>query len=129
MPIDPTLSQEILGLEARRIAAMVAKDAATLEAMLDDDLAYTHSHGRSDTKASFIDLVLHGENPYLGVTFTTAALVDLGSAVAVRGRAQIHLAASAAKPESSYPVLFSDVWTKRSGVWRLVGWHATRVHA
>src|SRR6185295_12856007 len=56
-PADSTLKKTILDLEAKRIGAMVHKDLATLDALLADDLTYTHSGGTTDTKASFITLI------------------------------------------------------------------------
>jgi hypothetical protein len=47
-------AQDILVLEERRYAAMLAADAATLERVFDDELTYTHSSGAVDTKASYI---------------------------------------------------------------------------
>ena len=51
-PAEPSLPQKILDLETKRIAAMVAKDIPALDALLADDLSYTHSGGTTDTKAS-----------------------------------------------------------------------------
>lgn len=120
--------QDILTLEAKRIAAMTQQDLATLEAILADDLTYTHSRGETDTKASFMELIRkpgdHGR--YLGVELSNTQVVPLGDAVVVRGRAQITLERPAGQPPLSYPVLFLDVWERRRGEWRLVAWQATR---
>ena len=40
---------EIIELENQRIAAMIAGDEATLDAVLADDLIYTHSTARVET--------------------------------------------------------------------------------
>jgi hypothetical protein len=47
-------ARDILALEEQRYAAMLAADVATLERLLDDELAYTHSSGGVDTKGSYI---------------------------------------------------------------------------
>ena len=41
--------KEILALEDKRYAAMCSGDFAALEAMLHDELLYTHSSGLTDT--------------------------------------------------------------------------------
>ena len=51
---------EIIELENQRIAAMIAGDEATLDAVLADDLIYTHSTARVETKAEFIGNVTSG---------------------------------------------------------------------
>ena len=117
------LESTILSLETKRIDAMVTKDLATLNELLADDLTYTHSGGTTDTKASFITLIKE-RGRYLGVDYSNTQVIPLqgGTAVVVRGRAQIRLDGVA-----GYPVLFLDVWALRNGAWKMVAWQATRV--
>jgi hypothetical protein len=120
--VDSTLANTILDLEARRIAAMVKKDVATLDALLADDLTYTHSAGNTDTKASFITLI-RDRGRYLGVDYNNKQVITLNAnTVVVRGLATIRLEHTA-----PYPVLFVDVWAQRDGAWKMVAWQATRV--
>jgi ketosteroid isomerase-like protein len=44
--------QKIIDLDRKRMNAMAQKDFATLNALLSDDLVYTHSTARLDTKKS-----------------------------------------------------------------------------
>jgi hypothetical protein len=120
---DKALETRILSLETKRIEAMVKKDVATLDALLADDLTYTHSGGTTDTKASFITLIKE-RGRYQGVDYSNTQVIPFagGTAVAVRGRAQIRLEGVA-----GYPVLFLDVWALRDGAWKMVAWQATRV--
>ena len=120
---DKSLENRILSLEARRIEAMVKKDIATLDALLADDLTYTHSGGTTDTKASFITLIKE-RGRYQGVDYSNTQVIPFagGTSVAVRGRAQIRLEGVA-----GYPVLFLDVWALRDGAWKMVAWQATRI--
>jgi hypothetical protein len=124
---DAALRQEILDVEARRVAAMVQRDLASLDSILADDLTYTHSGGMIDDKASFLALIDDTETSYLGVDFYPGVeVIPCGEgAVLVRGKAQIRLErATGEKP--SYPVWFVDVFAKRDGQWRLIAWQATR---
>jgi len=118
------LEKKILELEKQRIAAMVKKDIATLDALLADDMSYTHSGGTTDTKASFIKMIKE-RGRYLGVDYSNTQVVTSGaSAVIVRGIAQIRLESTPA-----YPVIFVDVWAFRDGAWKMVAWQATRVQS
>lgn len=118
----PALTKTILELEKKRVAAMVSKDVATLDALLADDMSYTHSAGRTDTKASFITLIKERGN-YLGVDYSDTQVIPWGgNSVLVRGKAQIRLQGTA-----PYYVLFVDVWAQRGGSWKMVAWQATRV--
>ncbi len=125
MSVDAGVEHAILDLETKRIAAMVSKDLTTLAAMLADDLSYSHSSGRTDTKASFLDLVRSGH--YLGVDFPEREVVSCDDAVIVRGRAQMPVHQGGA--DLSYPIRFLDVYVSRNGGWQLVAWQATRIPA
>lgn len=115
------LEQTILDLDAKRIAAMVARDVTTLGGLLGDDLSYTHSGGYTDTKASFLAFIRDKGN-YVGVDFLDAQATPLtDDTVVVRGLAQIRL-----EGLPGYQVIFADVWTRRGGAWQLVVWQATR---
>ena len=44
----------VIDLDKKRMTAMAQKDIATLSTLLSDDLVYTHSSARLDTKQSLI---------------------------------------------------------------------------
>ena len=118
------LEKKILDLEKQRIAAMVKKDVVTLDALLADDMSYTHSGGTTDTKASFIKLIKE-RGRYLGVDYSNTQVITSGAnAVIVRGIAQIRL-----ENTPAYPVIFVDIWVLRDGAWKMVAWQATRVQS
>ena len=124
--MESDLKHAVLGLEAKRITAMVNRDVATLDALLADDLSYTHSGGVTETKTQFVALVRDREpkHNYLGVDFPEREVIPMpgGTAAMVRGRATIRLEGIA-----PYSVLFVDVWALRNAAWQLVAWQATRV--
>ena len=124
--MESELINKILELEAKRVAAMANKDLATLDALLADDLSYTHSGGLTETKTQFLGLIRDREEKhnYVGVDFATAEVVPMpgGSGAIVRGRATIRLEGIA-----PYSVLFLDAWILRKSSWQMVAWQATRV--
>ena len=125
--LGASLQQDILDVELRRIAAMVERDLATLESVLADDLLYTHSSGRSDSKESFLKLIADPSSTYLGVDYSNEEVRPCGNeARVVRGRAQIRLLRATGE-NLSYPVLFQDVYALRDGRWQMVAWQATRI--
>jgi hypothetical protein len=52
---DQNVLKDIQRLEQERCDAMLEKDVAVLERLLDPDLTYTHSSGVVDTKQSYIE--------------------------------------------------------------------------
>ena len=125
--VGHALREEILGVERKRIAAMVAEDIATLATTLGDELTYTHSGGRFDTKQSFLDLIATPGSHYRDVQYSDEEVIDLdGNSVVVRGIARIMLRRDTGE-EPDYRVLFVDVYTRRDGRWQMVAWQATRI--
>jgi hypothetical protein len=121
-----TVREEILDLERQRVAAMVTKDLDALAAILGDDLTYTHSGGRTDTKESLLKLIGNPEQGYDGVDYRDEEVIPLGAdGVLVRGIAQIRLWRPGGE-KISYPVLFVNVFARRDGRWQNVAWQATR---
>jgi hypothetical protein len=124
--VGTALRDELLGVERKRVAAMVARDLAFLDQVLADDLTYTHSGGRTDTKSSFMKLIADPTHAYLGVDYSHEEVRACGrDAAVVRGVAQITLRGADGAPVS-YPVLFVDVFEHRDGRWQMVAWQATR---
>src|SRR5262245_31726886 len=56
--------KEIFALEDKRYAAMCSGDFAALEAMLHDELLYTHSSGLADTKGTWLASLRSGKTKY-----------------------------------------------------------------
>lgn len=57
-------SDELMSADTRRRAAMVAGDADKLEQYLADDLTWTHSSGKTDSKSSFLEVMAAGTTVY-----------------------------------------------------------------
>ncbi|SVA00964.1 uncharacterized protein METZ01_LOCUS53818 [marine metagenome] len=115
------MMDEILALENRRIEAMLKGDVQTLEEILADDLVYTHTTARLDTKASFIDAVKTGKSVYNSLELQFGEIRDLGDAVVVTGHGKFHVGSN------KFELKFTDVYAKRNGAWKMVAWQSTRV--
>ena len=119
--------QAIIDLDVKRMTAMAAKDVATLEAVLADDLIYTHSSARLDTKRSLIDAMVQGTTVYTGVEPSDVKAQDLGDTVVLTGIAQIKVVSNGTP--NAFGVRFTDVYTRRNGRWQMVTWQSTRLPA
>jgi hypothetical protein len=113
--------KEILALEDRRIEAMVAGDVQALEEILADDLIYTHTTARLDTKASFIDAVKTGKSNYKSVDRKDVEVRDLRDTAVVTCHAKFHVG------DNKFEARFIDVYARRNGAWQMVAWQSTRV--
>jgi ketosteroid isomerase-like protein len=118
-------AQMIIDLDRKRMQAMAQKDVATLNDLIADDLIYTHSSARIDTKQSLIGNMQSGGTVYNSVEPSDVKAQDLGSAVVLTGVAKIQVT-SGGKP-NAFGVRFTDVYANRGGKWQMVTWQSTRL--
>ncbi len=117
--------QKIIDLDKKRMNAMAQKDIATLNALLSDDLVYTHSTARLDTKKSLIEAMESGKTVYTGVEPSDVQAQDLGNAVVLTGAARIRVMSNG--NPISFGVRFTDVYVNKGGQWQMVAWQSTRL--
>ena len=119
--------QTVIDLDRKRMQAMAAKDIATLESLLADDLVYTHSSARLDTKQSLIVGMTSGSTVYTGVEPSDVKAQDFGDTVVLTGVCQIKVIANGTP--NAFGVRFTDVYAWRNGRWQMVTWQSTRLPA
>src|SRR5262249_36905130 len=117
--------QKIIDLDKKRMNAMAQKDIATLKAVLSDDLVYTHSSARLDTKQSLIGNMESGSTVYTAVEPSDVKAHDLGDTVVLTGSCRISVMSNG-RP-NSFGVRFTDVYANRGGRWQMVTWQSTRL--
>jgi ketosteroid isomerase-like protein len=117
--------QKIIELDRQRMTAMAAKDIAALNRLLADDLIYTHSSARLDTKKSLIGAMESGSTVYTAIEPSDVVAQDLGDAVVLTGVAAISVN-SGGNP-NSFRVRFTDVYANKGGQWQMVTWQSTRL--
>ena len=118
-------AQTIIDLDRKRMQAMAAKDIATLDALIADDLIYTHSSARIDTKQSLIGAMQSGATVYTGVEPSDVKAQDFGDVVVLTGTAQIKVTSNGTP--NAFAVRFIDVYARRAGKWQMVTWQSTRL--
>ena len=117
--------QKIVDLDKQRMTAMAQKDIATLNRLLSDDLVYTHSSARLDTKQSLIGNMESGSTVYTAVEPSDVKAQDLGDTVVLTGVAQIKVTANGTA--NAFGVRFTDVYANKGGNWQMVAWQSTRL--
>ncbi|MDB5489812.1 MAG: hypothetical protein JWQ58_3527 [Reyranella sp.] len=120
-------AKTVIDLDHKRMQAMGAKDYATLEAVIADELIYTHSTARIDTKESLIGAMKSGATVYTSVEPSDVKAQDLGDVVVLTGVAQIKVVSKGAP--NAFGVRFLDVYAKRNGSWQMVTWQSTKLPA
>ena len=117
--------QIVIDLDKKRMTAMAQKDITTLNRVLSDDLIYTHSSARLDTKQSLIGNMESGSTVYTAVEPSDVKAQDLGDTVVLTGSCRISVM-SQGRP-NSFSVRFTDVYANKGGEWQMVAWQSTRL--
>src|SRR3954470_14093557 len=117
--------QTVIDLDRQRMEAMAKKDLSKLNELIADDLVYTHSTARLDTKQSLIGNMEAGSTVYTSVEPSDVKAQDLGDAVVLTGSCRISVM-SQGRP-NSFSVRFTDVYANKGGQWQMVTWQSTRL--
>lgn len=117
--------QMIIDLDRKRMTAMAEKDIRTLNEVIADDLVYTHSSARLDTKQSLIGNMESGSTVYTSVVPSNVKAQDCGDTVVLTGECRISVT-SGGRP-NSFGVRFTDVYAHKGGKWQMVAWQSTRL--
>ena len=115
---DPKVEKEILAVMESYKEAMIHNDVATLDKLLSDDLAFTHSHGEFQDKAA----VLKSSAPpqhILKMEFSNTTVKIYGNTALVKGRVDLW------HPDSVVHMDVLHVWINGAKGWQLVARQAT----
>lgn len=120
------IQAEISRLQAQRHQAMARADVDVLDALLDDQLVYTHTDASRDHKGSYLEKVRTGIFRYVEVVSIEEDILVLNADTAcVVGR--MHLAGLVAGATRRLDNRFLAVWVRRADQWRLAAFQPTAV--
>ena len=114
----------VIALDRKRMEATVKQDYAALDEIIGDDLIYTHSTARIDTKQSLIGNMKDGKTVYTSLEASDVVAQDLGDAVVLTGVARVGVNSNG-RP-NSFGIRFVNVYAKRAGAWKMVTWQSTK---
>jgi len=117
----PEDEKAVLAAEKQYAAAMVKADAVALDKLLADDLSYTHSSAKMETKADVIKGVTSGTSKNLAVEFKTTKVRQFGTTVITYHEMVF------AHPGVTNKVYVTMVWAKQPAGWQLVQRQATKL--
>lgn len=123
----PPLEDSLLAAEEARRLAMLAADVGVLGALLSNTLAYTHSTGVTDSKASYLQLLAGGALRYEVLEFVAPQVRLVGTA----GLVSAVMRATALKGEVRRDIASSylAVWEHTASGWVLQAVQATALPA
>jgi hypothetical protein len=122
---EESLSPEerLLRVERQRQRAMIEGDEATLDALLADDLTYTHSTGAVQSKSDLIRDIRSGRIRYRSIESPRPQVRLYDASAIVTGPVDMELEADGKSflARSRYTALY----VLRGGIWRLAAYQST----
>ena len=116
----------VLKAQDQRWALTGGGDLDELEAMLTDDMNYTHSSAAVDTKAQFLDSLRSGRVRYVSLAPEGERAVRVyGDAAVVQGVA--HVLVKVPDRDIDVRLRFTELYVKQGGAWKMALWHSTKV--
>jgi ketosteroid isomerase-like protein len=117
-------SEVLAAMEAWKQATL-NKDGAALEKLLHDDLTYSHSNVKTETKADVLASVTRGKSTVEAIDFSDTKVGVYGDTALVRGKVDITNNNDGKSNTAHLNIL--HVWIKQSQGWQMVARQATRL--
>ena len=118
----PAIEKAIAAAEDKYVQAMLHQDGATLTKLLGDDLLYTHSSNKTETKADVLKVMETKSLTYKEITFSNVHMRQYGNTVIVSHNAKI-----VTEQTGEANLYVTHVWVKQNGGWQLVQRQATKI--
>jgi ketosteroid isomerase-like protein len=116
--------EQIQALDREWAQACVQADIAKLEQILSDDLTYTHSSGRTQTKAEFIATVREGKTRYRSIEFLQSSVRVYENSAVSNNEVRVNLTVDG--KDVTVHARFLHVWVKHDR-WQLAAHQGTKV--
>jgi hypothetical protein len=120
----PKGAEEVWQLEGKRRAALIAGDLKTLDALFADEMTYTHTNGKVDTKESYLQALRSGVK-YETMDLSDVSIARYDSTVVIVGVARV--AVKSRSGPTGFRGRFTGVWARQQERWRFVAWQTTRL--
>ena len=116
----------VLAAEKQLVDALLKANTSALEKLLGDDLVYTHSSAKTETKADVIQVIKSGATKYSSIEVNDTKVRQFGNVVITTGTIIITSVTAAGKNPPS-KLLVTRVWAKQPPGWQLVSRQATKL--
>lgn len=121
---SPAALEQVKSAERRWANAMVQGNLADLNQVLADDIVYTHSDTRPETKTDILEGIRSGETKLNGIEFHESKYRQYGDTIVGNHKLTIDNAKS-----GKLTLYVTHVWVKENGAWKLANRQSTRYPA
>lgn len=125
-PAEARIIAAVRAADDERVAAVLSADPARLDAVLSDQLRYTHSTGKVETKQSYTDALVTHATVYETYEYLQRDFHPVTpDIVLMTGRMKIKARSSAGDFASEVSLL--AVWRLEGGQWRFLAWQSAKL--
>jgi len=120
-----TAEHEVRAAEQQRFDAMVKRDVAALDTLLDEDLSFANADGGMLSKEDLIEAIRSKRLVFESIEPSDVHVRVYGSSAIATGLSQMRL--RSATGVSSFRIRFTETYVRDGGRWVLAAWQAARV--
>lgn len=120
----PAVVEQVKSAEQRWANGMIRGNLLDLDQVLADDIVYTHSDTRPETKQEIVNGLKSGETKINGIEFHESKYRQYGDTVIANHKLTIDNAKS-----GKLTLFVTHVWVKEKGEWKLANRQSTRYPA
>ncbi len=118
-------SEAVRASQSKRFAAMIEADVELLRPLLADELVYTHTTGRVETKLEFLSALSAGTLAYESIRLRGVEVRVYGEAAVATGESEMRVRMGG--EALAFTIRFLEAYVRRDGRWQLVAWQSTRL--
>jgi ketosteroid isomerase-like protein len=112
---------EILELSTEKYRWKTARQIERVAELFDDEIVFVHLNGHISPKKEWIEQLRSGRFVYNVIDVKEASARSYGDTVVLVGKAEFTVTMGGFK--SKYNLVYTEVYTKKAGTWKLVNLH------
>jgi len=123
---DEAVIAAVRAADDERVSATMAADPVRMDAIYSDQLNYTHSNGKFDTKKTYLDSVVSHRTVYTGYDYEKREFrIATPDVVIMTGHVFITAGNGTAQTKNDLNVM--AVWRLEGGKWRFLSWLSSKI--
>jgi hypothetical protein len=118
-------SQQLIDLHKKKFSWLINRKYDSLDWLFDDKLLYIHSNGMTESKSDIFNNLKKGVIAYTKSDVSEAQIRMFGNSAVITGKGAF--AGEARGTPFELNLVYTEVYAKLNGRWRLVSRHACKI--
>ncbi len=126
---DADVVATVRAADDERVTALQTADPARLDAIFSDDLSYTHSNGKHDTKKSYTESLTSHSLVYTTYDYKERDFFIASPDIVLEKAHVLITSGTLEKQNPPNDLRILAVWRKEAGKWRFLSWQSAKMPA